>query len=149
MLCYRIGDVLDSDCDVICHQVNCQGVMGAGLAKQVRAKFPTVFSRYVEACKNTPHTHLLGKAQFVPIHDSPRRYVCNVFGQYRFGTDRRHTDYDALKKALSCVNRRCAGRSIAIPYKMGCALGGGDWTVVSGIIEECLTDCTVYIYIRA
>jgi len=40
---YKIGDVLKAETKVIAHQVNCKGVMGAGLAKQVKSKFPIVF----------------------------------------------------------------------------------------------------------
>ena len=35
---YKTGNILDAQTDVIAHQVNCQGVMGAGLAKQIREK---------------------------------------------------------------------------------------------------------------
>lgn len=31
---------------IICHQVNCLGIMGAGLAKQIREKFPCVYQMY-------------------------------------------------------------------------------------------------------
>ena len=34
---------------IICHQVNCKGVMGAGLAKQIRDKWPVVFDEYKTA----------------------------------------------------------------------------------------------------
>lgn len=36
MIIDKIGDILHTEADVICHQVNCKGVMGAGLAKQIR-----------------------------------------------------------------------------------------------------------------
>lgn len=36
------GDIFQSSADVILHQVNCQGVMGSGVAKQVREKYPDV-----------------------------------------------------------------------------------------------------------
>ena len=32
------GNVLDSDAPIIAHQVNCMGVMGAGVAKCIREK---------------------------------------------------------------------------------------------------------------
>ena len=32
------GDILDIEKGIIVHQVNCQGVMGAGLAKQIKSK---------------------------------------------------------------------------------------------------------------
>ena len=40
------GNVFDSDADIICHQVNCQGVMGSGVAKEVRERFPNVYEQY-------------------------------------------------------------------------------------------------------
>ena len=30
-----IGNLLESDCDYICHQVNCQGKMNSGIAKSI------------------------------------------------------------------------------------------------------------------
>ena len=37
MIIHKIGDVLkQEDAKYICHQVNCKGVMGAGLAKQIK-----------------------------------------------------------------------------------------------------------------
>ena len=32
----------------ICQQVNCKGVMGAGLAMQIRSQWPVVYQRYLE-----------------------------------------------------------------------------------------------------
>lgn len=46
MITYRNGDLLKSNCNIICHQVNCQGVMGAGIAKQIRLTYPSVFKAY-------------------------------------------------------------------------------------------------------
>ena len=44
-------DIFESGADVILHQVNCQGVMGSGIAKQVREKYPEVYQHYVSECK--------------------------------------------------------------------------------------------------
>lgn len=34
------ADIFTTDCDIIVHQVNCYGVMGAGIAKQVKERYP-------------------------------------------------------------------------------------------------------------
>ena len=34
------GNVFDSDAKIICHQVNCQGVMGSGVAKEPNVNGP-------------------------------------------------------------------------------------------------------------
>lgn len=38
------GDILQSDADIIVQQVNCRGVMGAGLAKQIASQYPEEFT---------------------------------------------------------------------------------------------------------
>ena len=43
-------DVFKSGADFVLHQINCQGVMGSGVAKQVREKHPEVYSAYVTLC---------------------------------------------------------------------------------------------------
>jgi len=41
-------DILDFPGDVIVNTVNCQGVMGKGLAKQVRETYPEGVHNYLE-----------------------------------------------------------------------------------------------------
>ena len=41
MLKERKGNLLQADTPMIAHQVNCQGVMGAGIARQIRKDFLT------------------------------------------------------------------------------------------------------------
>lgn len=42
------GDVLNTDCWIIAHQVNCQGVMGGGLARQIKDRYPDAYINYRE-----------------------------------------------------------------------------------------------------
>lgn len=48
---YTKGNILESDAEVIVNPVNCVGVMGRGLALQVKLKWPAVFVDYASACK--------------------------------------------------------------------------------------------------
>ena len=141
------GDIFESGADAILHQVNCQGVMGSGIAKQVREKYPTVFEYYRQKCDMHADNRALnlGTAQIVFIDDN--HAIGNLFAQERFGYDGKcYTDYDALRQALAFVNQNYAGKTIAIPYLMGCHRGGGDWEIVSKMIEETLVDCDVTLY---
>ena len=57
------GNLLDSSCDYICHQVNCQGIMGAGLAGQIRTHWPEVYEEYRTLCdehKENKKSYLAG-----------------------------------------------------------------------------------------
>ena len=149
MVNYVKGNLLDSDCDYICHQVNCQGVMGSGIAKQIRERWPFVFTSYQNYCSRHlgPSNDLLGNIWGVRIDDS--RWVVNMFSQDNFGYDgSRFTSYDAFAKCLTAIrNRLSQNVTIGFPKNIGCGLGGGNWKVISALIEEILgKDYEVYIY---
>ena len=136
-------DIFESGADVICHQVNCRGVMGRGVAKQVREKYPWVYDEYKEWCDRLEKHGgiLLGRIQTVPINENQR--VTNLYAQNRFGYDgKRYTNYMALKNCLVHVYRDFlnTGYTIAFPYFMSCARGGGDWNIVYKMIEDIFKD---------
>ena len=135
---------MKSDADIICHQVNCQGAMGSGLAKQIRDIYPKVYKDYrelVQEYEENERYMLLGRVQYVEIPSTKaRRYIVNCFGQNYYGHGKRYTNYKALS---DCFNEICRvnnndiqRRSIAIPYGIGCGLAGGDWNVVYAMIQE-------------
>ena len=139
-------DIFESGADVICHQVNCQGVMGSGVAKQVREKYPNVYENYREMCKMYEPSELLGCVFSGNVRDEIR--IDNLFAQENFGYDGKcYTDYNALRKCLEAVADHYSNKTIAIPYLMGCHRGGGDWNIVYKMIEEIFadSDCEVLI----
>lgn len=140
--------IFESGADIILHQVNCQGVMGSGIAKQVREKYPEVYARYRQLCDEMKdnRAELLGKTQFVRTYEGC--YIVNLFAQENFGYDGKcYTDYDALRECLAHTHSCCFEETIAIPYLMGCHRGGGRWDIVYEMIKEIFgdTDNTVLI----
>ena len=147
-------DIFESGADVICHQVNCQGVMGSGIAKQVRDKYPKVYEEYLKLCSEYRNDTkaLLGRTQYVSTWgDGKGNFggIVNLFAQDKFGYDGKcYTNYFSLRICLEEVRRHVYnGKSVAIPYLMGCHRGGGDWNVVYKMIEEVFadSDCEVLI----
>lgn len=146
MIKYVKGNLLDAeDRDIILQQVNCQGAMNSGIARQIRARYPDVFTSYKAMCDehkdNT--SELLGSVDYFI---APNYLIANCFGQDKYGRDKRYTSYAALKECFENVatNKGCR---IGIPYKIGCGLGGGDWDVVSHVIHNAFKDMDVKIYI--
>lgn len=148
MLKHIKGDIFESGADVILHQVNCQGVMGSGIAKQVKERYPIVFEYYKSWCDDPSlKPGLLGQIQTVYTDNTGKQAIINLFAQDKFGySGNRYTNYEALKKCLEKVNEQFAGHTIAIPYRMSCYRGRGDWSIVSKMIEETLIDCDVTLY---
>ena len=51
MIQYYNGSIFDSKADILCHQVNCQGAFGYGIAGQVKKLFPEVEKTYKRITK--------------------------------------------------------------------------------------------------
>jgi O-acetyl-ADP-ribose deacetylase (regulator of RNase III) len=145
-----IGDALKQGIPVI-HQVNCQGKMGSGITGQIRERFPNVYTEYRKFCDvpggNT--SQLLGKIQCVSTGNPECPMVVNLFAQDMYGYDgSRYTSYDAFYDGFKAALKVLATGNyhrVAVPYKIGCALGGGDWNVVYAIIQSLAENMEVII----
>ena len=120
------GDLLLTDADIICHQVNLQGYMGGGLALSIAKKYPDVEDEYIKY----PYKKL-GEVCFSETEDF---VIANCFTQ----TEDFDTDYDALRKCLFEVRffmKACSLKTVAMPYKYGCGIANGDWEKVFKIFR--------------
>lgn len=122
---------------VVCHQVNCKGVMGAGIAKEIRLYYPEVYKEYRRYCDSITEEKLLGKCLLVKVREN--LYVANLFGQKGYGREQRYTDYNAIENAFKNLSvmlteKNLVHAEIRIPYKIGCGLAGGDWNIVEKTI---------------
>jgi O-acetyl-ADP-ribose deacetylase (regulator of RNase III) len=131
------GDLLKSDCDVIAHQANCQSIMGAGIAKQIRKLYPNA---YLADKYDTRHPiDKLGSCSYTKVNG---KFIFNLYGQLQPGRGLQ-TDYESLKNSiiemmqvLIQFNGHVYDLKIGFPYKIGCGLAGGDWRVVSKLLEQ-------------
>lgn len=161
MVTFHTGDVFKSGADLICHQVNCQGIMEAGLAAEVKRAYPNVFETYKQYCCRSDES-LLGHVLNVEARNGSHKfYIANLFAQRFYGKGHRYTDYEALWKCFLCLRsddgnqivRGATGiyivpiRTIAIPYGMGCGLAGGDWTIVLSFIRALFEDSPYHVQI--
>lgn len=142
MIHYVKGDITKSNCDIICHQVNCQGAMNSGVAKAIREKWPEVYEYYKIWCdREEDKANLLGEAQGILIEDNPNRYVGNLYAQYNYGYDgQRYTNYEAFYNAIEQIAAQLVEHpykvTIAFPYKIGCVRGGADWKIIRTMINK-------------
>ena len=133
MLVYKTGDILKATENIICHQVNVQGVMGGGLAKQIASSYPNVEKEYKKLCRAYDYDYikLQGKAQKVKINDN--QYIANCFTQF----PNFDTDYKAIRSAIRELIGNCKtlNQTIAVPYKYGCGIANGEWEKVEIILR--------------
>jgi O-acetyl-ADP-ribose deacetylase (regulator of RNase III) len=137
-------NILDTIRGVIVHQCNNRGVMGAGLAKQIRDRYPGAYDAYVSFCQKHGNNAPLGN--IVSWGDKNRDlWILNLIAQNGYGRDRQYTDYLALRTCLTSANyfSKKAGLDLYIPYKIGCGLAGGDWKIVEEIINDVTPDAII------
>jgi O-acetyl-ADP-ribose deacetylase (regulator of RNase III) len=140
------GDVFDSDADYIAHGVNCQGVMGAGVARIIRDAWPEVFADYETLCHRFAHQPeiLLGGVLPSTITGSPL-IILNAFTQLAPMTSRRAVNYNSVALCFEKINKLCAGKTVAMP-RIGAGLAGGDWDIIRVIVEKSAPDVDITVY---
>ena len=102
MIIYRKGDLLEAfekgDVNIIAHGVNCKRVMGSGIAKQIKDKYPLVLRLYEAKffMIDSDWDELLGNTQYIPV--STEKGIYNLFTQLDYGKCKltRYCSYDAI-----------------------------------------------------
>lgn len=150
---YLNGDATKPTIDggkYILHICNNQGGWGKGFvcALSKRWKSP-------EKCYRSRKEYKLGTYQICPT-DVTDIWVVNMIAQNGFKSNNNPVpvDYDALTKCLesltvSLSNWNIIGGNASVHMpKIGTGLGGGDWDIISKIIENtlCKKDIPVYVY---
>ena len=144
------GNVFDSGAPAVAHQCNALGIMGAGVALQVKQRFPSAYNAYRSLCKRSEADALMGHIQPCLCGGSKERWIINCFAQRAIGTDTKQTDYQALESCFREIHDWAIQnhiRKVAIPHGIGCGLAGGDWDTVLGILKNVFNDYKVDIEI--
>lgn len=137
------GNILECNENIIVHQVNTQGIMGGGVARQLANRYINLEKEYSEFCKlyNNDYNKLKGKVFKIMLEG---KIIMNMFSQ----KENFDTDYEAMKIALEEIKEYAKSfkLSVAIPYGIGCGIANGDWNIVYKIIEEVFNDYDVTLY---
>lgn len=146
---YKTGSILDATEKAIVHGVNAQGKMGSGVARVLFERYPNVRSIYLDM----HHSHLMaGKPFLGSTHlcgNSPH-LVINAVTQDKYGYDGKlYASYEAILRVFLEINNELAPQlgieALALP-KIGCGLAGGDWAIVSEIIENTADNYQPVVY---
>lgn len=156
MLKYAKGDLIKAaqlgEVDIIAHCCNCFNTMGSGIAPQIAKAFPN--AKRVDDATNSGDRDKLGDATVsVTDFENHTVWVYNLYGQYGYWSRRDggiDLNYFFLAKSLEAMRNDmlyfdAQDAKIGFP-KIGCGLAGGDWTVVSQIIETIFEGFDVTIY---
>lgn len=133
MIEFKKGDIFKSDCEAITNCVNCCGVMGAGLAKQFKIRYPQMYKEYVEVCNMGELSP--GKMHIWENPNGSPKYIINFPTKDDWQNDSKMKyiiqGLVGLKNEILARNIK----SIAIPA-LGAGLGGLSWDTVKQYITN-------------
>jgi O-acetyl-ADP-ribose deacetylase (regulator of RNase III) len=110
--------------------------MGAGIAKFIASRFPEA----VAADRATPRRDRskLGTLSVAPVTPGSVTFqIVSAYTQFDHKRRGRKADYDPTGQAFREIASRFGGLRIWHPL-IGAGLGGGDWAMITPIIDEAL-----------
>ena len=136
MLTYVEGNIFDFE-GTITLPVNCKGVMGRGIAYQVKQRDKELYAHYRKLCDQNalkpgyPRMVLSSKYLLFPVKDhwqKPARYEWIDLGLSRIKENEHHLE------------------SLAIP-RLGCGNGTLEWSQVKPLVEKHLNKTRIQIVV--
>ena len=145
-----------NDINVIAHSCNTRNIMGAGIAKQIKDRYPEAYEADWRAF-NSNYGVTLGKFSKADIGD--HKYIYNMYTQATIGTGR-EVDYEKFWQALKRVEQDLFEMKISkheydgspppvlgLPWGISCGLAGGNWEIISAMINDIFVDSPIKVCI--
>lgn len=138
------GDLFESKAQCLVNAVNCVGVMGAGIAKQFKRRFPKAyFTEYAQLCRRGGlypggvHLYELGDGKFIANFATKNHW-------------QRPAQMGWIEEGLVNLKQLAIEhniKSIAMPA-IGCGLGGLDFGDVSKMVKAEFQNAPISVEMR-
>jgi O-acetyl-ADP-ribose deacetylase (regulator of RNase III) len=141
---YIKGDLLQAPEQVILHSCNSLGVMGAGVAKLIREKWPKAYQDY----RDSYDSYGLPLGSIVSSKQPDGKIIMNAITQDTIGRSGVHVSYWAIANVIWQLDQQFVARDskvVAMPA-IGSGLAGGDWSVIEAIIENTAKNFQPVVY---
>ncbi len=143
MLTYLETNLLSSPAQTLVNTVNTEGVMGKGIAKQFKEKFPEMFFEYRQICDAK-------KLQVGNLHlwRGRDKWILNFPTKTTWKMPSKTSYIEAGLKKFVEAYEKLGIISISFP-RLGCGNGQLSWDIdVKPLIEKYLADLPINIYIH-
>ena len=132
------GDIVElfetGDYDVLIHGANCQSTMRSGVAKALVDRWPKI----LEQDKVYTKCPKLGKYSLAIEEEG---WIVNAYTQEYYGYDgKRYVSYDAIDEVFKLLAHDLPENYRIIYPMIGSKRGGGEWSIISSIINHHLKD---------
>ena len=147
------GNLLEAPDQYLLQQCNCLTIRAHGLSRQISDLYPwanpyskrtKVGHRNLAISENRPNP---GSVHILDHPDEYHKIIC-LYGQWGPGTPGKYRSYPEwekdtyesryiwFKSGLDCLGMNSDIKTIAIPYKIGCGLAGGNWDNYSKLLVD-------------
>ena len=158
------GDLLDfpNGINAIAHSCNTLNIMGGGIAKQIKDRFPQAWEADCEAStqsKNTLGEYSKGELESIFLENKKGK-IYNLYTQSNIAKgiyhwSDRQVNYNAFWQAMKNMQEDLlfvqheTGKSqvLGLPHGISCGLAGGSWKIIKAMIEDIFLDSLIKTYI--
>ena len=130
---------IDGDFDVIIHGCNCFNIMGAGIALQIKNRYPTAYLSDCMTTRGNPRKLGHYTSAIQSFVGGNTFVIINAYTQFDYNSNTMPVDYTAIKQVMRTLNAVYKGKRVGIPL-IGAGLAGGDWDTISKIIDNEMID---------
>lgn len=143
MLIVRHGDLFASDdLDALAHGCNCRGVMGAGIAREFRRRWPDMYQAYRQRCLSGS----VSPGDLLPWQTG-QLVIYNMATQDQPG---RYATIEAVRQSAAAMIRHAQLRGISrigMP-QIGCGIGGLAWPDVQAVLTDAAAQSEVELVVH-
>jgi O-acetyl-ADP-ribose deacetylase (regulator of RNase III) len=149
------GNIWDFEHSIILHNCNSYCVMGAGIAAQIKKRYPEAYE--ADLATKDLKDNKLGFYSQANVNDG-KLAIVNIYGQIGIGNDgdplNRNAQYDLLFDALyrfayDITDKNPNEKIVISTVQIAAGLAGGSWRIVAAImltIEEMFPDIEFHVY---
>ena len=129
----------------IAHGCNCFCTMGSGIAKSIREQFPAAYLADLRTAKgDIKKLGNYSEGKIIETTETKAFVVLNCYTQFRYDAKSKPFDYEAFIMCMRKINYEFSYHKIGLPL-IGAGLGGGNWTIINGIIQKELKDMDITV----
>ncbi len=144
MVRVQIGDLFQSEAQTLVNTVNCEGVMGKGVALEFKKRFPDMYADYVVRCEQ--HQVKLGQPYL--YKSLSHQWILNFPTKDRWRMATRLDDIVRGLEYLLADYEKWGITSLAVP-PLGCGQGQLEWRVVGRTLYQYLMKMRIPVELYA
>ena len=129
-------NIFNTQCQTIVNTVNCVGVMGKGIALEMKTRYPLMFEKYKKLCKD----NLIDIGKLWLYKEPDDKWILNFPTKTHWKYE---SEYDYIEKGMTKFVETYKDKnieSIAFPM-LGCSNGGLETKKVLEIMVKHLSKC--------